>query len=209
MRAPRNQAEWLRVLFTAIAALALVGIILATRADAATLEGSYTLPTKYVDGTDLPVANIEHVRVEVGTCTAAGEFGTVEGSQLVPPPATTFTITVPRMFGEFCAQAQTETTLANLSEFTLPVKVTKVEPQPEPPVFVTVATTVYEAKIHPTQGLVAGRQVGKAELGTRCYGDEEGRPFAGPDLYRVWLSNVDLSKTPRSELLLAKCEPVG
>ena len=194
-----------KLFLAGLALITLVGLCV-HRADAATLDGTFAYPTKYVTGADLPLASIKHVRVEVGTC-AGTAFGTLEGSQFVAPPATTFAVTVPRAFGDFCMRAQAETTLGNISDWTGVARKTIAEPKPNPPVFVTINAVVYEAKIHPTQGLFAGRKVGTVALGAKCYADANGLPYAGADLYRVTLATVDLNKTPRSELLLAQCEP--
>lgn len=196
-----------RVFLGALALLVLVGLCV-HRADAAVIDGTFAMPTKYVDGTDLPIANIKHIQVEVGTCTsvAPAVFGTKEGEHLVAPPALTYAVTVPRAFGNFCARARTVTQLGTIGDYVGPAWVAKVEPKPNPPSLFTVATVVFEAKIHPTYGLVAGRRVGTIALGASCYADANGLPYAGADLYRVLLSAVKLSKTPRSELLMAKCE---
>jgi hypothetical protein len=69
MRAPRNQAEWFRVLFTAIAALALVGIIFATRADAAPTVTLEATPTGTVAPTSVA---LKWTTTEVSSCSAAG-----------------------------------------------------------------------------------------------------------------------------------------
>lgn len=199
MRTSDSANLWLGFL----AFLMLLGLCV-HRADAATIDGTFALPTKYVDGSNLPVANIKHIRVQVGTCNGAA-FGTVEGTQLVVPPATVFAVVVPRPFGEFCVQAQTETTLGTLSDFVGPARVTKVEPKPNPPTLVTVNIVAYETQWNPGRGTVIGRAVGTVALGTAC-GSQRIARQGQRQFYEVPLDVVDLSVLPASAIVVAQCE---
>lgn len=196
---PAAFATWLGFL----AFVVLLGLCV-HRADAATIDGTFTLPTKYVDGADLPAANIKHIRVQVGTCNGTA-FGAVEGTQLVVPPATAFAVVVPRAFGDFCVQAQTETTLGKLSDFTAAAKVTKAEPKPNPPAFVTVNVVAYEVRWHPGRGTVLGAPVGTVARGVTC-GDSV-ITTRGPREYReVPIDVVNLRRLPDSAIVVAECE---
>jgi len=176
----------------------LVASVFASLANAATLTGTFTLPTQYEDGSPLPVANIKHIRVEVGTCSASAQFLAKEGEQLVPPPATTWTVTVPRTFGQFCARAQTETTLGTLSAWTGTITKTIAEPPPKPPVLSTVGGWAWDLK----NGNL--RFVGTIDAGQSCSGLA---PLAGEDLFAVERSAVRLEKNPRpGSRLVAVCE---
>jgi hypothetical protein len=185
--------------------LAAIAVLATASANAATVNGNFTLPTKYVDGTDLPVANIKHIRIEIGTCTTAGAFAVKEGEVLVAPPALTYSGTVARAFGKFCARGQTETTLGTLSDFTLAVSVTKDEPKPQPPALATpTVAAVFELIPDKWDGVRLGRNVGVVPAGTEC--DPNREPLLG------WYDVKDHSQItftknkPKSEVLVAKCE---
>jgi hypothetical protein len=139
-------------------------------AGAATIGGSYTLPTKYSDGTPLPQSAIKHIRVEVGTCTGAPDtpsFGVKEGEQLVPPPATSFSVSVSRTFGDFCARAITVTQGGAESDPVCCAKRSIAEPKPNPPTLLTIATIAYELRQY-SNGTLRFVQVGTVPLGAAC-----------------------------------------
>lgn len=187
----------------AVVALVLVLFLAFKPGHAATVNGGFTLPTKYVDGTDLPVANIKHIRIEIGTCTASNAFGVKEGEVLVPPPTLTYSGTVARAFGRFCARGQTETTLGTLSDFTLAVWVDKAEPKPQPPVLATpTVAAVFEILPDKFDGVRLGRNVGWVDAGTLCKDNE-----VLPGWYEVADNrDVELNKpNPKSAVLVTKC----
>jgi hypothetical protein len=177
----------------------LLALTFASLAKAATLTGSFTLPTQYEDGTALPVASIKHIRVEVGTCSQSAQFYAAEGSQLVAPTETAWSITVPRAFGKFCARAQTETVSGTLSVWTGTVVKTIAEPPPKPPVLLTTGGWVWILKNNGTL-----KFVGTIDAGKRCQGLA---PQVEPDLFPVERKDVRLEQ-PASKLftLLAQCE---
>jgi hypothetical protein len=193
------ERNYLRATLIVLSVLVLlIASVFASLAHAATLTGSFTLPTQYEDGSPLPQANIKHIRVEVGTCSASTQFLAKEGEQLVPPPATTWTVTVPRTFGQFCARAQTETTLGTLSAWTPSVTKTIAEPPPKPPVLLTTGGWAWDLK----NGNL--RFVGTIDAGKPCAGLA---PLAGEDLFPVKRTDVRLEKNPRpGSRLVAVCE---
>lgn len=199
-----------------LAVLAFCAAALPLDARAAAVNGGFALPTTYCfvnpDGSDdctragapLPVANIKHIRIEVGTCTATNAFGIKEGEALVPPPTLTYTVTVPRAFGKFCARGQTETQLGTLSPFTLAVWVNVNEPTPRPPVLATpTVAAVFELVPDRWEGVRLGRNVGWVDAGTKCLNNS---PVSG--WYEVEnVSDVHLTKqNPKSSVLVTKCE---
>jgi hypothetical protein len=191
--------------------IVLLGMIV-HRADAADATVNWTHPTQRTDNTPLAIGEIQSTEVQWIKC-AAGNTWPASGtpaSRAVAAPGTTTTITG-LDYGTWCFRARTVPVLnptTDQSDWTGTVWAQYLAP-PKPPVLQAVSKIAYEAKIHPTQGLVAGRAVGTVELGTTCYADENGQPYAGADLYRVTLANVQLTKTPRSELLLAQCAAQG
>jgi hypothetical protein len=193
------EQNYLRATLIALAVMVLLlGLTFASLAKAATLTGAFTLPTQYEDGTALPQASIKHIRVEAGTCSQSAQFYAAEGSQLVAPPATAWSITVPRAFGKFCVRAQTETVDGTLSVWTGTATKTIAEPQPKPPVLLTTGGWVWEVKTN--DGL---RFVGTIDAGKACAGLA---PQFEPDLFPVERSDVRLEKRPRAgATLLAQC----
>jgi hypothetical protein len=184
-----------------LASVVLALVLFPAGAFAATVNGNFTLPTKYVDGSDLPVANIKHIRIEIGTCTATNAFAVKEGEVLVAPPALTYSGTVARAFGKFCARGQTETTLGNLSAFTLAVNVTKDEPNPQPPVLATpTVAAVFELVPDRLDGIRLGRNVGWVDAGTLCKDNE-----VLPGWYEVDGAVHFTKQNPKSAVLVTKC----
>lgn len=168
-----DPAGWSLWVIGLLVIVALLGFY--SCAKAATLTGSYTLPTKYEDGTTLPQSSIAYIGVEVGTCTGtapAYTFGTKEGEVQVPPPATTYSVTVPRSFGLFCARARTVTTLGTPSVYTAAVSVNKVEPAPNPPVLaVPVIAGMLQTPVYTVTSTGArGTFVGFVDVGKQCSG---------------------------------------
>ena len=174
--------------------------LLSFAAGAASISGTFTYPTRFVDGTTLTLAQIERMRIEYGTCSGSA-FGTKTGEVIVVPPATSFsTPTLPP--GVYCLRGFTRTTAAagglesaptNVLSHTLPWS------PPEPGTLVTVATVAYEIQLHPVFGPRLGRNVGTVPLGTECGVNVTG------DYYEVPLDQVTLSKMPKSILVVARC----
>lgn len=182
----------------AAAIVLLIAVYLPGKAFGATAEVSWTAPTEREDGTALSAGEIGGYDMEWGLCA-----GDKQLESLGPVLAHTVTLPEPS-FGEWCFSVRTRDTDGLLSAFAGPV--TKViKAPPKPPELQTVVTIAYEAKIHPVQGLVAGRAVGWVPLGTACRGDENGLPFVGPDLYAIDPGAVAYTKQPKSELILARC----
>lgn len=163
------------------------------------VPGTFTLPALYEDGSALPAANIKHVEVQVGTCATVGAnptFGTVEGSQLVAPPSTSFNVTVPRAFGDFCIRARTVTKLDTVGNFTNVAMRSKAEPKPNPPVL-TVGTVV-RLYLRDNLSLVAGR----VDIGVEC-GDQAQGQWHAIDRSAVQLNFI--GRLARDVPIVAKC----
>lgn len=173
-------------------------MLVATTANAATITGTFTWPTKFVDGTNLTLAQIDRMRIEYGTC-AGSAFGTKAGEVIVNPPATAYTITGLSP-GQYCLRSFTRTTAAagglestasNTLAHTLPW------PAPEPGVLVTVST-VARLYLRDNLSLVAGT----IPLGVEC-GDQ-----AQGEWHEVNRADVKLNfigRLARNAGLVAKC----
>jgi hypothetical protein len=168
-------------------------------AGAASISGTFTYPTKFVDGTNLTLAQIERMRIEYGTCSGSA-FGSKLGEVIVTPPATSYTITGLSP-GQYCLRGYTRTTAAagglesnptNVLSHTLPW------PQPEPGTLVTVATV---ARLIDGKGRVS-IVAGTIPLGTAC-GEVVSGEWAEVDRGDVklnWLGRVFQQAT-----VVAKC----
>ena len=71
---------------------------------------------------------------------------------------------------------------------------------PKPPVLNTVEQIAYEIKDHPTKGVVLGRAVGTIDLGVGC-----DMMFNIEDYYKVPRELVTFTKSPKSNIIVAKC----
>lgn len=195
------ERNYLRATLIVLAAFViLIGMVFASLAKAATLTGSFTLPTQYEDGSPLPVANIKHIRVQVGTCSVSDQVVTGEGEQLVAPPATAFSVTVPRAFGRFCARAQTETVSGLLSAWTPSVVKVIAEPAPKPPTLLTIASIAYELRQY-NNGTLRFVQVGTVPLGAECSTRLAG-DYAAFD-------GAKLTKPTQGGIIAARCAPAS
>jgi hypothetical protein len=151
----------------------------------------------------LSVSQIASTRVEWGSCSGTA-FGVKIAEAVVPAPATSYTVTGLSP-GTYCLRAYTRATVAAGGLESVPTAaVQKVIPfpPPNPPVFVTVTiATVYEVLAHPIEGVRLGRNVGTVPRGTPC-GDET---IVYGDYHVVDLSAVDLTRTPKSSVVVARC----
>ncbi len=182
----------------------IVGFLSFGKADAATVEVTWTNPTQYEDGTALPVADLASTRIEIGTCSAPSVFGTKQGEQVVTAPATVATLTVAP--GTWCYRAFSKTVAGKGGlESRASGVVTNVVPYspPNPPVLSTTVRVVYEVLPHRWDGAKLGRAVGTAPVGTKCLG--EGITTQKGIVYEVALDDVTLTKMPKSALVATFC----
>lgn len=197
---PYRVLAWLLVVSALTMMLLIIG---ATQALAANITGTFTYPTKFVDGTPLTLAQIERMRIEYGSC-AGSAFGAKEGEVVVTPPATSYTITglAP---GQYCLRAFTKATAAAgglESDSTNVLQHSVAWPKPEPGTLVTVATTA--RLLVPTRwGDQVGHVVGKVELGTECGAQRKG------EWHEVSRETIALNRwgeqLPSTAVIVAKC----
>ena len=166
---------------------------------AADVTATWTHPTQNTDGSALAIVNIASTRIEHGTCSGTA-FGVKAGEVVVPGPATTTTIALPP--GTHCFRAYTRAVAAVGGLESGPSGVvSKVVPfsPPNPPVITVVNVVAYEIKPHPRGVVGLGRSVGTVALGTAC-----GTRITG-DYYEIPLDQVELSRMPKSAIVVAKC----
>jgi hypothetical protein len=178
-----------------VLALALVTFT----AGAADVQVNWTYPSLNADGSALTLANIASTRVEHGSCSGSA-FGVKAGEVVVLAPAATTTFTLAP--GTHCFRAYTRTVAAVGGLESGPSGVvSKVVPfsPPNPPVITVVNIVAYEIQQHPVYGARLGRMVGTVPLGTAC-----GVKVTG-NYYEVPLDRVNLSKMPKSAIVVAAC----
>jgi hypothetical protein len=145
--------------------LVLLGAQVAFAADAAL---SWSNPTTNVDGSSIPATgpgSIASTRLEWGTCSGTS-FGTLQGSQSVPAPATTATITGLASGVTYCFRAFSINTFAEISLASNVVSRSMPNPVPRPP---TLSSTVSVVWSHKRMGWGETLEiVGTAPLGTPC-----------------------------------------
>lgn len=191
--------------------LCLAGALIAcTAAEAATHVVTWTNPVQNTDDTAIPASgegSLASARIEWGTCSAAGVFGTAAGSVARPRGTgampTTATLNLP--VGTSCMRVFVSNTYGSESGASNVTFRTIDAPTPKPPVMLTSAPQVYDVK--PNESTFAfdrGRQVGSVKLGAAC---DEDRTTGG-DFYALERpSQVKLIRAARSAALVAKCSP--
>jgi hypothetical protein len=182
----------------------LLAALLPFAAFGGTAELTWTHPTQFEDGTALALAQIAQTRIEVGTCSAPGVFGTKQGEKIVPAPATTTQITVAP--GTWCYRAYSKGTAAVGGTESVASGVVSGAipwPNPNPPVLSTTVRVVYEIIPDRFDGARLGRVVGTAPIGTGCVG--EGITTQKGIVYEVPLDKVELTKMPKSALVATFC----
>jgi len=164
---------------------------------------NWTHPTARTNGVALPLSEIKETQLDWGVCAAGNTFpATPVGTRAIAAPATTTTI-VGLGYGTWCFRARTADTINLVSANTGTVFKVILAP-PNPPVFTTINVVAYEIKLHPVEGVILGRQVGTVPLGTAC-GYEPVVYTMGGEYHSVPLSKVELTKSPKSDIIVAKC----
>jgi hypothetical protein len=189
--------------------LGLAGLlIVCTAAEAATVTYSGTNPTKNTDDSTIPATgagSLTSLRIEYGTCSAPGVFGTKvdEVTRTSPAAGANFTGSLNLQPGTSCLRIFVKNTYGVESDPSN-VAVRVVEPpKPMPPSLATTAPQVYDVKPNEqTFAFDRGRQVGTVKLGAAC---DELRT-TGSDFYALERpSQVKLNRAPRSTALVARC----
>lgn len=189
-------------------AILIVGLLLAGIAQAATVTVTWTNPTQNTDDSAIPTSgegSLSAARVQYGTCTSGGVFGTAVGD--VPRPRgtgampTTATLNLP--VGQSCIRVYVTNTYGKESDASNVATRVVDAPTPKPPVLATVAPQVYDVKPNErTFAFDRGRQVGTVKLGAAC---DEDRTTGG-DFYALERpSQAKLTREARSSALVAKC----
>lgn len=134
--------RWIGWLALFLLALCFTGI-----ARAATVTYSGTNPTKNTDGTDIPATgagSLTTLRVEFGSCSAPGVFGTKAGevSRTSPAAGANFTGSLNLQPGTSCVRIFVANTFGSESDpSNVAVRVVD-PPKPMPPVLATVALAI-------------------------------------------------------------------
>lgn len=173
---------------------------------AADLAVTWAHPTQNTDGSAIPATGdgaLTGTRVEWGSCSGSA-FGTKAGELLVPHPTASASVAglAP---GTWCVRAFARNNYGQESASSAVVAKAIAAPVPKAPTLVVVNVVAYEILPHPIEGTRLGRSIGTVPLGTGC-GDE---PVVGLDYHEVLREAVTLTRTPKSAVLVAKCEVTG
>jgi len=155
-----------RAFLAGLVLLMLVGLCV-HRADAATLDGTFSYPTTRTGGEPFSATEVREVRVEYGLCAAGGVFPTTPaGTVVVPAPTKSYT--TPSVGpGTWCLRAKLVDTGGRESDYTGTVsRVIQVSP-PNPPTLFTVATIAYELRQY-ANGTLRFVQVGTVPRDAEC-----------------------------------------
>jgi len=191
----------------------IFGVILlscfSTVALGATATLTWTHPTQNTDGSIIPATgngSIAQTRVEWGTCSSTGGFGTKESEVVVQYP--TSTVTINNFVGgeTVCFRAFSKNTYGVESNASAVIAKTFDAPKPRPPVLSTVITVAYEVTLDRKLDLRLARQVGTVEIGSPCM-DTPMQTNKGV-YYPIDFQYVTFSRTPKSSIVVTKCELV-
>jgi hypothetical protein len=130
---------------------------------------TWTMPTQNTDNSAIPASgsgSIASTRVEWGSCTSTGGFGTKAGERIVNAPATTTTITGLASGSTFCFRAFVRNTAGAESAASNVVSRVMPSPTPKPPVLSSTVSVVWSYKR--TGRGESLEVVGSAPIGTEC-----------------------------------------
>lgn len=176
----------------------LIACLWTSAALAATATITWTHPTQRENGVSLALSEIKQTNIDYGICVGSALPATPQ-TVVVPAPATTTTITG-LGYGTWCFAGQTvDTGLLESVNSTVAQKV--ILAPPKPPVLGTIAITAYELN-YTGSGVRLGRNVGTVPLGTEC---APGQLVKG-GYYEIPLDKVELSRMPKSAVVVARCE---
>lgn len=188
--------------------LVLVGLLLSTIANAASLNVSWSNPSSNVDGSAIPASgpgSLTGTRVEYGSCNGSA-FGVASGQQIVLAPASNASF--PNIGpGSYCVRAFAQNTFGSESAASNVASKIVPAPVPNPPVLVvaTVAGVDQPAVFLLTASNTRSSTVaGFADVGTECLGPELFR-YRTVGYRRVDPANVHWWKTTPTQNAAAPC----
>ena len=188
-------------------AVVLALALLPTVALAGVATVSWSPPQTNTDGSMIPASgagSITETRVEYGTCTAGGGFGTKAGQVIVGMPATSVEINSFVSGQTVCFRAFAKNTYGIESAASNVASKTFDPPKPRPPVLVVVNPTAYEIRLDRNLNARLGRDVGTVAAGTECSGTALVTTRRAA-YYAFNLEQANLTKAPRSSLVVAQC----
>jgi len=172
-------------------------------AQADDLNISWQHPAQRVDGTALPLSEIQHTTIEWGLCSGNNFPATPAGTRDVAAPSTTTSVTGVG-YGTWCVRGKTVDTGGRVSDNSNVAQKIILAP-PNPPLIVTVESVAYEIKLHPVTQLASlGRQVGVIAYGVPCVDNPMVETGRGT-YYEVPADKVLLTKDPKSSVVVARC----
>lgn len=180
-----------------------LGLFASTAVYAATATLSWVHPTQNTDGSLIPTTGngaIAQTRIEWGTCSSTGGFGTKESEVVVPYPETS-TVINNFLGGEtVCFRAYSKNNYGMESAASAVVVKVFDAPKPRPPSLSVVETVAYEVRYRKGTVLL-GRAVGTVPIGTPCATGI----VVSPNYYFVDSSTISFTRNTRSGGFVAKC----
>lgn len=170
---------------------------------------TWTHPIQNTDGSSIPSTgngSIAQTRVEWGTCSGTGGFGTKESEVIVLYPENTVTINNFVGGETVCFRAFSKNTYGVESNASAVVVKTFDAPKPRPPVLSSVITVAYEVTLDRRLRLRLARQVGTVELGSPCM-DSPMDTNKGV-YYPIDFAYVNFIRQPKSSIVVTRCELV-
>ena len=177
---------------------------------AATATLTWTHPTQNTDGSMIPSngnGSIAQTRIEWGTCSSTGGFGTKESEIVVQYPENSVTINNFVGGETVCFRAFSKNTYGVESNASAVVAKTFDAPKPRPPVLSAVVSVVYQIKMNDKLEIRVARRVGTIDIGTPCVDTPIMTKNKGV-YYPVDFSYVRFKRTPKSSIVVTKCELV-
>ena len=174
---------------------------------AAVATVSWSPPVTNTDGSTIPASgdgSITETRVQYGTCTSGGGFGTAQGQVVVAMPATSVEINSFTAGQTVCFRAFARNTFGIESAASNVASKTFDPPTPRPPVLVVVDPVAYDIRLDRNLNARLGRDVGRVATGTEC----SGTAFVvtrRAAYYVMDNQNVTFTKEPRSSIVVARC----
>lgn len=168
---------------------------------------SWSPPQTNTDGSTIPASgagSITETRVEYGTCTAGGGFGTKSGQVIVGMPATSVEINSFVSGQTVCFRAFARNTFGIESAASNVASKTFDPPTPRPPVLVVIDPTAIEIRLDRNLNARLGREVGQVMAGTACSGQPIISNRKG-DWYAFDAAQASLTRRPRSSIVAARC----
>jgi len=169
---------------------------------------SWTNPTTNTDATVIPATgpgSLVSTRIEWGTCGAGGTFGVKASEVVVNQPAVSVVVPGFAPAQIVCWRAYVKNTFLAESAASLVVAKVFPSPVPNPPTLTSTITVAYDLRMNSNNEILLGRVIGTMPLGTACTNTQVDIKWRAPVFYKIRRANVNITRTPRSSIIVTKC----